>query len=285
MKVRRDALGLFAAFATVGFPKTAPAAVTPGIEPQTGVDAYAVPRYLDAEVALPSKKPIVISQVLRRWKEGDFEVGDATGAYMWPGGVSLSKGSSTGALKTKKFQSLPVRGKRILELGSGTGVAGVGALIGGAEQVVFTDGNPKLVELEQRNAEQNLKADELSRADFKQLRWGNEEDEAAVLSAGPFDIIFATEVAYLRSSLPALFGTVQRCLRSALNSGVAKPVAIIQSAPDLSDAGDSTGAADGKGFRGMDGVIAAAKKEGLALASITEVDETARVVFMLAETA
>ena len=53
---------------------------------------------------------------------------------------------------------LPVRGQRILELGCGTGVGGIGALLGGAKRVVLTDFEDSLLDNLSKSGEINAGA-------------------------------------------------------------------------------------------------------------------------------
>lgn len=100
-----------------------------------------------------------------------------------------------------------VRGQSVLELGTGTGVAGLAAAAAGASAVMLTD---QTVEQVERNLALNP---ELSRlVQIRTLRWGR---PAPWLLAGAYDVVLAADVIYPTAAedaslgaLPALFSTL-----------------------------------------------------------------------------
>mmetsp|Transcript_24905 Transcript_24905/g.40357 ORF Transcript_24905/g.40357 Transcript_24905/m.40357 type:complete len:244 (-) Transcript_24905:868-1599(-) len=101
------------------------------------------------------------------------------------------------------FASRPelVKGKRVLELGSGTGLCGITLALLGAEQVVMTDYNDKAVKLLQGNIDLNGVAGTCS---CYTLTWGCEQQADQVIAkasaeranGGKFDMVIGTDVVY-----------------------------------------------------------------------------------------
>jgi len=119
---------------------------------------------------------------------------DFTGRQIWDAGRALSR------LLTSMPDKLP--GKKILELGSGTGVVGLTAAAEGAT-VCLTDGSTSLM-LETNIDENNLR----HLAEVRCLQWGNEEEIAAVATLGPFDMILGSDLLYSPESFPDLITTL-----------------------------------------------------------------------------
>jgi hypothetical protein len=104
-------------------------------------------------------RKIVIKQ------EFDKNGSKSTGSAVWEGDVVLTKFMA---------QDLPReywKGKNVLELGAGTGLAGMVASILGAERVAVTDGDERVLELARRNIAANLLPAEQAALDIAQLRW------------------------------------------------------------------------------------------------------------------
>lgn len=76
--------------------------------------------------------------------------------------------------------TVPVRGKRVLELGAGIGLCGVLAAVAGAEQVLITDIEPLVLEAAQHNAQLNSVGDRVRTAI---VDWSQFSDEAAAVRA------------------------------------------------------------------------------------------------------
>lgn len=75
---------------------------------------------------------------------------DTSGASLWGAGVALA----TDLLATDggAWAAL-VRGKRVVEVGCGSGAVGLGALCAGAARVVLTDGSAAALRHAERNAQ------------------------------------------------------------------------------------------------------------------------------------
>jgi len=245
--------------------------------------------FVEAAVDLPSRpeEPISILQPFGILKSEDAKIvkegdaGDRTGQYMWPGGIDLARGASTGKLRMSEdesIKSVSIEGKRVLELGCGTGIVGISAAIGGASSVLLTDANPELIVNTQRNIDRNLKGNESSKVATQRLRWGNKEDEARAIASGPFDVILSSETAYERSVFPLLFGCMKRIMEAARRAGVKSPVTVLQQEEVFVDI-----AGEGDTFRGVKGVLEGAKKAGLRVVATQQVGEgeTIRIVLSL----
>jgi hypothetical protein len=86
--------------------------------------------------------------------------------------------------------SLAVDALQCLELGAGTGVPGLTLAQLGARRVVMTDSDEDVLELMQRNVEQNRLGD---RVDCARLDWS---DRSTWVPAVRFDVVLAADVLY-----------------------------------------------------------------------------------------
>ncbi|CAK7234088.1 hypothetical protein SEUCBS140593_008820 [Sporothrix eucalyptigena] len=110
-----------------------------------------------------------------------------------------------------------VQGKRVLELGSGTGyVAALCAKFLGTTACVATDGSPEVVNSLPANLELNGQGSVLS----KELVWGPSPPEDWSEWAGDgFDTILGADITFDVRDMPDLLATIQWCLGSGENSG------------------------------------------------------------------
>ena len=128
---------------------------------------------------------------------------DWTRGAIWPGGELLAS-FLTPAL---------VRGRRVLELGCGTGIAGLAAADLGAAEVVLTD-----AEIDGAVANAARHSAEIA---VRTLAWG----DAAALAAlrPPFDLVLAADVVY-----PASDGAIGPLLASLSGAGGLALVAYVE---------------------------------------------------------
>jgi len=139
----------------------------------------------------PSSPPLLIKQTMTMqnlWKS-------STGSSVWGGGLVLSRymevlGSS--------FWS----GKRVIELGTGTGLGSITAAKLGASAVLATDRDPAVLELAGENARANLGRGSTFRT--AELTWGS----SAASLAGDWDVVIGADLTYNREAWPALADTI-----------------------------------------------------------------------------
>lgn len=131
--------------------------------------------------------------------------GDADGTFrkVWP--AALSFGAHLAAHPEL------VRGKRVVELGAGSGVAGIMCAAFGAKHVWLTD-LPGALPLIETNCARNEHCASL--CTIAPCRWGDEADIAALrLSSGgaAFDVVIASELVYKQApeTFDALIETMQ----------------------------------------------------------------------------
>lgn len=105
---------------------------------------------------------------------------DSTGCKIWDAGRILSS----------KVSAMDLSGKRVLELGSGTGVGGLTAAACGAS-VCLTDRSPAMLSLIESNAAANGLEE---RVRVCPLSWGCPYDTAEILEHGPFDLIIGSDL-------------------------------------------------------------------------------------------
>lgn len=101
-----------------------------------------------------------------------------------------------------------MQGKRVVELGTGCGVAGLGLALLGCN-VTLTDIQPVMPALK-RNVKKNVAATSLGgkagKVRIAQLYWGNEKQVEALKP--PFDLVVATDVVYLEDTVKPLLATM-----------------------------------------------------------------------------
>jgi len=103
------------------------------------------------------------------------------------------------------------RGKRVLELGGGTGFTCIVAAALGAKQVVVSDGNPRVLQLARENAAANLRQGEIDVMDYSQLRWEAAAEPSWRYDKGDeFDVILAADVTYSPDFIPLLIQVIRR---------------------------------------------------------------------------
>lgn len=109
-----------------------------------------------------------------------------------------------------------VSGKKVLELGSGSG--GICSMIATetADLVVPTDGDEKALELLYENIASNLEESLRAKLHIKKLKWGNKEHIESVkkLLNGEkgFDVIIGTDVTYVAEAIMPLFQTARELI-------------------------------------------------------------------------
>jgi predicted nicotinamide N-methyase len=105
-----------------------------------------------------------------------------------------------------------VLGKRVLELGSGTGLCGLAVALLGARQVVLTDYNDPAMELLADNVALNGMQE---RCTCRKLTWGDREGARAlaVEAGGLFDLVVGTDVVYEPACIRPLLSSAAHLLR------------------------------------------------------------------------
>ena len=85
----------------------------------------------DIDFAVNDGSPVRISLIQGfaslKGKKPAVGGGDRTGTYTWPGGIELGT-------NIINHRGIDVRGKRVIELGTGTGVVGLSAVLSGAKE-------------------------------------------------------------------------------------------------------------------------------------------------------
>jgi ribosomal protein L11 methylase PrmA len=104
-----------------------------------------------------------------------------------------------------------IRGKTVLEVGAGTGLVGLGALlVAGAAHVVFTDQEPVL-ELLEHNVKANLREAQVDAPTLftvAALQWGEEESARALGAAHDIDVVIGSDLIFAHENIPPLIATL-----------------------------------------------------------------------------
>jgi len=106
-----------------------------------------------------------------------------------------------------------IKGAKVLELGTGTGIVGISAATMGAD-VVMTDREEKLLELVEKNIQTNSKSIEIGGGTCvtERMDWGNRGRTTEVaLTKGPFNFIIASDILYSSPSHIMLLETLWQC--------------------------------------------------------------------------
>uniref|UniRef100_K7MNF0 Methyltransferase type 12 domain-containing protein n=1 Tax=Glycine max TaxID=3847 RepID=K7MNF0_SOYBN len=108
-----------------------------------------------------------------------------------------------------------VAGKRVLELGCGSG--GICSMIAvrDADLVVATDGDGFALDLLTKNVASNIEPSLLTKLTTKKLEWGNKEHIECikeVVSNRGFDVIIGTDVTYIPDAILPLFATAKELI-------------------------------------------------------------------------
>jgi predicted nicotinamide N-methyase len=142
----------------------------------------------------PSNRRIIIQETSEAHK--------GTGLITWDGSVVLAK------YLEKNAQKL-VSGKRILELGSGTGLTGIAAVFLGAKNVLLTDLSYTLNQLNY-NVAANCNADELrdNAVVVAELDWAREDTYPSPFII--FDTVVAADVVWIEELVVPLVNALSR---------------------------------------------------------------------------
>ncbi|XP_059282866.1 calmodulin-lysine N-methyltransferase-like isoform X2 [Lycium ferocissimum] len=103
------------------------------------------------------------------------------------------------------------RQKRVIELGSGYGLAGlVVAMTSEAQEVFISDGNPQVVDYIQRNVNANSGSFGGTEVKPLMLHWGQEND---IDISNTFDVIIASDCTFFKEFHGALVRTIKSLLK------------------------------------------------------------------------
>ncbi|CAK9154937.1 unnamed protein product [Ilex paraguariensis] len=125
-----------------------------------------------------------------------------TGAVMWDSGVVLGKFLEHAV----ESGMISLRGKKVVELGSGCGLVGCIAALLGA-QVILTD-LPDRLRLLKKNVEANLYGDVRGSATVNELIWGDQLD-LELITPLP-DYVIGSDVIYSEGAVMDLLATLIR---------------------------------------------------------------------------
>lgn len=140
----------------------------------------------------------IVGTTVKIWEHEaavDETTGEAeAGSWVWDCALVLAHW-----LDTPTWSGSSLRGKRVLELGAGTGLPGLIAALLGAE-VTLTDKKALLQGLQRNVTANNLE----TRVTVEELEWGN---DCSHLSP-PLDIVLMSDLLYDPKSMPALCKTL-----------------------------------------------------------------------------
>ena len=126
-------------------------------------------------------KDVVIRQHQRREEQ---RIG--TGGVLWEAAIVLADYVG---------RSGDWQGKRVLELGAGTGLVAIALAMQGAE-VCATDGNPRVLEGARSNVEDAMRRHGHGPVALEVFDWNSPEDLAKILALGPWDVVLGSDLVY-----------------------------------------------------------------------------------------
>eukprot|EP00405_Crypthecodinium_cohnii_P043928 CAMPEP_0206571586 /NCGR_PEP_ID=MMETSP0325_2-20121206/27728_1 /ASSEMBLY_ACC=CAM_ASM_000347 /TAXON_ID=2866 /ORGANISM="Crypthecodinium cohnii, Strain Seligo" /LENGTH=403 /DNA_ID=CAMNT_0054075607 /DNA_START=394 /DNA_END=1602 /DNA_ORIENTATION=+ len=137
-------------------------------------------------VRLPSGQDIVIRQHQRREKE---KIG--TGGVLWESAIVLADYVARNGTMTSGGPGW--KGRKVLELGAGTGLVAIALALQGSE-VVATDGNAKVLD----GAAVNIEGigETPGTVKLEVFDWNSEEDLKRIQQMGPWDAIVGSDLVY-----------------------------------------------------------------------------------------
>ena len=170
------------------------------------------PPLLDAgvrAVALPGGDAVVVRP--RDWRalrQADAAAGRPTPywALAWPSGVALARAV---ALEAARLEGL-----RVLELGCGLALPSIAAARAGA-QVLAVDVMPEAAVYAAHNLVLNGVLGETAAVDWR--------DADALEQRGPWDLVLAADVLYLRQNVEALLRVLPRLMAAGAETWIADP--------------------------------------------------------------
>ena len=127
-------------------------------------------------------------------------------SILWRSGVALAR----------ELESIPLEGRRVVELGCGLGVPSLAAARAGAE-VVATDTEALALELLERNA-----AATGVRIETARVEWAEPEE---LIEWGPFDLVVASDVLYERPNVARLLKLLPQLAPEAWIAEPGRPAA------------------------------------------------------------
>ncbi|XP_035264421.1 protein N-lysine methyltransferase METTL21A isoform X2 [Anguilla anguilla] len=117
-------------------------------------------------------------------------------AVVWDAAVVLCMYMELGQIE--------LAGKTVIELGAGTGLAGIVAALLGA-RVTITDREPAL-ELLRANVHDNVPPEQQGAVAVSELTWGEGLER---YPAGGYDVVLGADIVYLEETFPALLRTLE----------------------------------------------------------------------------
>ncbi|XP_062190365.1 uncharacterized protein LOC133893376 isoform X3 [Phragmites australis] len=105
-----------------------------------------------------------------------------------------------------------VKGRSVIELGSGVGITGI-LCSRFCKEVVLTDHNDEVLEIINKNIEMQTCANAVLTAE--KLEWGNYDHISNIIKKHPvgFDLVLGADICFQQSSISCLFDTVENIIR------------------------------------------------------------------------
>ncbi|XP_067847266.1 EEF1A lysine methyltransferase 3-like [Heptranchias perlo] len=125
----------------------------------------------------------------------DFSNNLGISAIIWESGLVLCR--------YFEQEKISFSGKKVIELGSGTGIVGILAILLGGD-VTLTD-QPVVLNQIEFNVTSNIPVSIIQRSKVSDLRWGKNEDQFPT----DYDFILGSDIVYSPHDFPSLIKTLQ----------------------------------------------------------------------------
>lgn len=135
--------------------------------------------------------------------------GSCTASTVWDAGIVLAALVHSQAAEKTSVPDQPRPRRRLLDLGSGTGIVGLAAAVSGGFSTVVLSDLPTVVPLLERNAAANAAAAPGTRIEVLPLAWDDADAlRRAARDHGPYDLIVGGDLLYRPPVIPPLLNAL-----------------------------------------------------------------------------
>lgn len=184
---------------------------------ESEADTHTLNELLSPETKRASKSPGCTSSEEEGASGDGLALEEGMAAGSWSGGSIWDSSELLAQMLIDEPPEFWRRHRRVLELGAGCGLSGIGAAAMGAQLVALTD---QVVYMAEHNVAANFAPADRGNIHVQVLRWGNAEDVSAALELGcsegdgddvagrPYDLLLGSDCIYHREHHARLAATI-----------------------------------------------------------------------------